>query len=110
MKKLIKLQKQMELMTLHRALTKPKPITEFVGGYQRLIDMPTELAIASQVPEDRVVVVMPQEKSSRYGEMQLRKRRKLEGERYATLNSEQVRSKITLVPVYLYQINLFLFR
>jgi hypothetical protein len=89
----------MELMTFPRSVTKPKPTTEFVGGYQRLIDMPTELAIASQVPEDRVVVVMPQEKSSRYGEMQLRKRRKLEGERYAMLNSDQVESKIILVPV-----------
>lgn len=78
----------MELMTLPRSITKPKPVTEFVGGYQRLIDMRTETAITSQIPDDRIVVVMPQEKSSRYGEMQLRNRRV--EERYATLTNDQV--------------------
>lgn len=74
-------------MTLPRT-QKSKPVTEFVGGYQRLVEMPTEMAIASQVPDDRIVVVMPQEKSSRYGEMQLRKRRV--DERYATFTADQV--------------------
>jgi hypothetical protein len=78
----------MELMTLPRTQHKPKPVTEFIGGYQRLVDLPTEAAIASQVPDDRVVVVMPQEKSSRYGEMQLRKRRV--DERCATFTADQV--------------------
>lgn len=68
---------------------KSKPLTEFVsGGYQRLVELPTEMAIGSQVPDDRIVVVMPQEKSSRYGEMQLRKRRV--DEKYATFTNDQV--------------------
>lgn len=78
----------MELATLPRNAQKPRPVTEFVGGYQHVLDMLTEDAIISQVPDDRVVVVMPQEKSSRYGEMQLRKRRV--DERYATFTADQV--------------------
>ncbi|KAI6205015.1 C2H2-type domain-containing protein [Aphelenchoides besseyi] len=81
-------QKPMDVLTLPKS-RRSTPLTEFADGYQRLVEMPTELAISAQVPDDRVVVVMPQEKSSRYGEMQLRNRR-VDG-RAATLTNEQLR-------------------
>ena len=37
--------------------------------------LPTGLAIKDRIPDDRVVLVMPSENSTRYGEMQLRRRR-----------------------------------
>ncbi|KAI6232015.1 hypothetical protein M3Y95_00442200 [Aphelenchoides besseyi] len=80
--------KPMDVLTLPKS-RRSTPLTEFADGYQRLVEMPTELAISAQVPDDRVVVVMPQEKSSRYGEMQLRNRR-VDG-RAATLTNEQLR-------------------
>ena len=78
----------MEINTLPRS-SKSKVITEFDAGYQRLLEMPTEAALNAQVPDDRVIVVMPQEKSSRYGEMQLRRRRV--DERATSLTMDQVR-------------------
>ncbi|KAI6173145.1 Cyclin domain-containing protein [Aphelenchoides besseyi] len=87
----LRVQKPLDVLTLPKS-QRPTPITEFSDGYQRLVEMPTELAISSQVPDDRVVVVMPQEKSSRYGEMQLRNRR-VDG-RAATLTNEQKNERL----------------
>lgn len=43
------------------------------------MDLPTNLAIKERIPEDRVLFVTPVDRSSRYGEMNLRRRKNPDG-------------------------------
>ncbi|CAI4226006.1 unnamed protein product [Auanema sp. JU1783] len=65
---------QLILHTLPR-ISKEVPITIFENGVQKVVEMPLNMPQKEIIPEDKIVVVMPQDHSSKYREMQLRNRR-----------------------------------
>uniref|UniRef100_A0A1I7XC91 C2H2-type domain-containing protein n=1 Tax=Heterorhabditis bacteriophora TaxID=37862 RepID=A0A1I7XC91_HETBA len=65
----------LDLHTLPR-ISKEVPVTILENGVHKIVgEIPTTLAQKESLPDDRVILLMPQDHSSKYREMQLRNRR-----------------------------------
>uniref|UniRef100_A0A914WED5 C2H2-type domain-containing protein n=1 Tax=Plectus sambesii TaxID=2011161 RepID=A0A914WED5_9BILA len=69
---------KLDLHTLPR-IAKSVPTTKITNGVQEVVDMPNDLASKEPVESDRVVMVIPQDLTSSYGNMRLRNRRQAPG-------------------------------